>query len=330
MKKQLELAVNPQEFGIDENQAISITNGLSQILEERKTLEIQYNEIIQLDITEIKTLKLAVELRKQIKNNRTKGIETWHKTNKEFFLRGGQFVDAIKRKVIAESERMEEQLEKIEKYQALVCYGFEECMIILNSYQENLEKERLAKLQQERLSAISQYVIDTAGLDLANMTDDVWNAYFSTKKQQYQDKLELEIKLENERKAKEEADRIENERARIENDKLKKEAEEREKEVQREREEQAKKQKEIEDKLKKEAEEKTRLENEIKLQKQKELDIEKEKIEIENERKRQEKNKKFNDWLKENNYNQTTDDWIKKDDSTIELWRKVKISEIKI
>lgn len=312
MTKEIITQVNPQEFGIDENQAISITNGLSHVLEERKILESQYNEVIRLDITEPKTLKLATELRKQIKSNRTKGIETWHKANKEFFLRGGQFVDAIKRKVIAESERMEEQLEKIEKYQ------------------ENLEKERLAKLQQERLLAISQYITDTTGLDLANMTDDVWNAYFSTKKQQYQERIELEIKLENKRKAKEEADRIENERIRTENEKLKKKAEEIEKAAQKEREEQIKKQKEIENKLKKEAEEREKIENELKIQKQKELDLEKEKIELENERKRQEKNKEFNDWLNNNNYNQSTDEWVKVDETTIELWRKTKVAELKI
>ena len=103
------MKVDPKEFGLEESKANELTSGLTTILEERKVLIDSYIETIKLEITE-DNLPIFKELRLQIRDNRTKGIEPWHKVNKQFFLTGGRFVDAIKNKEVAENERMESKL----------------------------------------------------------------------------------------------------------------------------------------------------------------------------------------------------------------------------
>ena len=95
MTKQITTTVDPKQFGLEESKATQMLQGLTPIFEEREILSEQYRDIITKEIDE-QTSKEARELRLKIRDNRTKGIEKWHKANKEFYLRGGQFVDAIK------------------------------------------------------------------------------------------------------------------------------------------------------------------------------------------------------------------------------------------
>lgn len=200
--------INPETFGLNNDTADSIIKDLPSILEERKPLADQYNEVIRMDIENPATAKRAKEVRLLIKNNRTKGIEAWHKATKEFFLKGGQFIDAIKRKEIAENERMEEALEKIEKHQ------------------EIKEKQRIDALQSERIEIIKQYVDDTTGLQLGVMEQDMFEAFLSAKKAAYNDRIAQQQREEEERKAKQLAEENERKRLKEENDRLLKEAEE--------------------------------------------------------------------------------------------------------
>jgi hypothetical protein len=170
-----------EQFGLDEQMAKEITKDLPAIIQERNILFIQYSEIIKLDIDDPKTSKKASELRKLIKNNRTQGVEKWHKSNKEYFLRGGQFVDAIKNKEVAENKRMEDSLESIEKHQ------------------EILEAQRMDKLNKERINLVLPYLEDVIGLRLCDMEQDVFDAYFTAKKNAYESKIEQERKAEDER-----------------------------------------------------------------------------------------------------------------------------------
>lgn len=255
--------VSPTDFGLTEETAQTITKGLAQILSEREVLAVQYNEVITLDINDPKTAKKAKDLRVLVRNNRTKGIETWHKANKEFYLRGGQFVDAIKRKEVVENERMEEALEQIEKHQEL------------------LEKKRIADLQALRQTMIAEYIENSDKMDLGNMQNDVWEAFYAAKKKEFEDRKEAERLAEIERekeierqetirtnreallpfsqwienfssidfetvdlvevlsaaKKAKEKDEAEKEAQRIENERLKKEAEEREAKAEAERKE---------------------------------------------------------------------------------------------
>lgn len=172
--------VNPKEYGIEEAKAGEIMGSLPQIIEERKPLTEQFNEVIRLDIEDPETGSKAKELRLLIQKNRTQGINVWHKTNKEYFLKGGNFVDAIKRKEVAVNERMESDLIKIEKHEELK------------------EQARLAAIQEERVKILEPYVEDAAERDLSEMPADVWEAFLTSKKKEHEEKIEAEKKAQEE------------------------------------------------------------------------------------------------------------------------------------
>jgi colicin import membrane protein len=186
--------VNPVEFGLDEKKAVEITSGLTQILEERKTLTEMYSEVINLEITK-ENLDKFRELRLKIRDNRTKGIEKWHKSNKEFWLRGGQFVDAIKNKEIAENERMENNLMENEKFF------------------ERLEAKRIEELKIQRAELCQLYSeFIPLSVDLGTLSDEDFNNLLNGAKLQYNAKIEQlkkeeEARIENERLNKLEQDR---------------------------------------------------------------------------------------------------------------------------
>ena len=209
--------VDPKQYGLEESKATQMRAGLTPIIEERMILAEQYQRVITQELNDA-TLKEARELRLKIRDNRTKGIETWHKANKDFYLRGGQFVDAIKKVEVLENERMEDNLLSIEKHF------------------ENIEKEKQEVLHNERIALITPYVDDTIGLDFRTMQDDVFEAFLSAKKSAYEARIEAERLAEEQRieSARIEAERIEAQR--IENARLKKEAEEKEEQLKAERE----------------------------------------------------------------------------------------------
>lgn len=242
------VVVNPSEYGIEESKVSELLGNLPQIKLERESLQSVFDTIVKLDIEDPNTSKLAKELRSKIRDNRTKGIIVWHKTTKEVFLRGGQFVDAIKNKEIAVNERMEEVLEEIEKYAELK------------------EATRLAEITKVRISELTPYVeFVPFGINLGVLTDDQYKTVFNGAKLQFEAKEEAEKaeakRLEDERleqiKRQIEID-AENERVRLENEKLKEEAEAKEKEQEAER----KKQAEILAKQKADAEAKAKVEKE--------------------------------------------------------------------
>ena len=224
------IQVNPTEFGIEETKANELMGNLPQIKKERSILEQQYEEVVMLDIEDAETSKRARELRILIRDNRTKGIDKWHKTTKEVFLRAGQFVDAVKRKETAVNERMEENLETIEKH-------FE--------IKEAKRKQELSETRIAELQPYSEFV--PLGLNFGEISNEEYAKIFNGAKLQYDAKIEAERlaeeeRVEAERKAEEE--RIEAEKAmikareeqRLENERLKAEADKREKEIQAERE----------------------------------------------------------------------------------------------
>lgn len=264
--------IDAKQYGIEETKANELIGNLPQIQSERLVLEQQYKDVIELDIEDLNTSKIAKELRLKIVKNRTQGIGVWHKTTKDFFLKGGQFVDAIKRKEEAVNIQMEETLEAIEKHA------------------ENKEKERLELLQQERLKKIEPFLENTFGLDLANMSDEMFENFLLGSKSKHEAKIEAE-RLEAERIEKERLAEIERQKAiEAENLRLKKEAEEKEKALEKERKEQAEKEAKLkaenEAKIKTEQEKqaKERAEAEAKLKTEREA---KEKLEAEIESKKQ-------------------------------------------
>lgn len=288
-----EIESQATEFGIEPQKAANLIGNLPQIQSERAELEKQYEEIIKMDIENVETSKLARELRIRIRDNRTKGILVWHKTTKDYFLKGGQFVDAIKRKEEAVNSRMEEALEQIEKH----------LEIKIAKQKEELKNKRI-----EELSLYREFV--PFSLDLAELSEEEYAKVYKGAKLQYEADLiekqrEEEQRLEAERLQKiynnnkmalmpycefidnfdmldfhnltdvEISDFIEDakeKKAKVaaEREEANRRAEEAERLMREERIIQEAERKKLEDKLRKEREEKERLEQEIKKKKQEE------------------------------------------------------------
>lgn len=88
-------------------------------------------------------------------------------------------------------------------------------------------KKRLDALQIERAKMLENYIEDAYDRNLADMEEDVWNAYCTAKKKEFDDRIAAEAKAEADRIAKEKAEAKEREHIRKENERLKAEAEER-------------------------------------------------------------------------------------------------------
>jgi hypothetical protein len=194
--EEVEPIINEYEkYEINKTMAVDLAKGLPSIIKERENLLSQVDTILALDKDDPKTAKKAAELRKQIKNNRTQGFEKWRKTTKEVYLRAGQFIDALGKREIFINEQAEDKLEMIEKHA------------------ENLEKQRLEALQDERKMAIAPYVDENFSYpDLSNMDQEVFEAYLSTKKSSFEAKIAAEKKAEEEILERERIQNLHNER----------------------------------------------------------------------------------------------------------------------
>ena len=69
----------------------------------------------------------------------------------------------------------------------------------IENFFEIQEQKRLEELQKERTEKISPYLEDAHERRLSDMEDDVWDAYFHSKKKEYEDRIEAEKKAEEER-----------------------------------------------------------------------------------------------------------------------------------
>lgn len=267
--------IDSNEFGIEKKKATSIESSfLPKKIETDGFLEV-YNSILTLDIEDSETSKKARELRLKLVKVRT-GISEIHKTEKAFFLASGKYVDALKNKLTAPVEQMEEKLSEIEKYQ------------------ENKEKERKAKLKEERLSLLFPYEVDVTFVDIENMGDDQFDNFLNVNKAAYEAKIEAERIAEEKRIEEEKAKEAERIRLQEENIRIKKEREELEKKQEEERQKKEKellkikqeaelKQKEQEDILIKEREKAAKIEAELKKERE-----EKERKQAEEDRLKQE------------------------------------------
>ena len=228
--------INPKEFGLTDETAKTIKMQFAPMLEKMVELENEFNDVMSLPIEDVETPKKAYELRRKFVKVRT-GTAEIHKAQKAFYLNGGRFVDGWKNAQLFASQNKEEQLEAIEKHA------------------ENLEKERIDALNNERVELIRPYVEDTTVLNLGIMQDDVFDAYLFAKKKDFNDRIKAEKKAEGERIEKEKAEAERLEAQRLENLKLKAEAEAREKEIEAERKKELAERMAIEEKARKERDE---------------------------------------------------------------------------
>jgi colicin import membrane protein len=175
--EQVEPPVNPVEYGVSTEMANDLMADLPTVKSQRQELLREYDAVMALDPDDSETAVKARELRIAFQKNRTQGILKWHERAKEVFLRGGQFVDAIKRKEIAINETHESELQKIERRQ------------------EILEAERKEKIRQDRMIILNELESPEVH-GLAEMTQEAFETYVmgirARKAQEEQQRLERE------------------------------------------------------------------------------------------------------------------------------------------
>lgn len=195
MENQIELAVKPEAFGVIEVKK-GIESKVTTIRKERDVLAQSYLEIMQMDINDPKTAKLARDTRLLILKNRTQGFEPSRKADKEVPLRLGQFIDSVYNAEITENRRMEDELEKIEKHQ------------------ENLLKQAKEALQKKRVELVQVYLQEgvSVTIDLSEMDEEVFEAFLAAKKNAFEARIAAEKKAEDERLERERIQKLHNDR----------------------------------------------------------------------------------------------------------------------
>lgn len=217
-KKQIKIdgliPVDATQYNVEATTAAGIAAAFVPMLYTMTEMEKEFNAIVVLPIADKDTVKKARELRLRYVKVRGE-VDDAHKAGKAKILRDGKLWDAWKNTGISASEGKEEKLKSIEKHA------------------ENLEKERLERLQLLRVALLADYVENASDLMLSSMPDDVFEAYLTTKKQQFEDRKAAELKAEQDRIAREKAEAEEREAQRLENEKLKADAIEKQKEIDR-------------------------------------------------------------------------------------------------
>lgn len=184
-------------------------------------------DLVVTDASQTELIEKAESGRKLIKAKRCE-IERTRKELKESALQEGRCIDGIANVLKSLIEPIEKHLEQ----QA--------------TYIERMEAEYKESIRRERFEKIREYIqLPNTQYDFLNMTDEMYNLLYESKKKAHEEMIENQkileaAKIENARKAAEEQERM-----RIENERLRKEAEEnriaREKEAEKQRKEMEKK-----------------------------------------------------------------------------------------
>ena len=254
MKTKITVINVQKEFGLEENKAKEIEALYFPMIKAINEFEPDFNKIVSQEPS-IELMPIARELRLKIAKMRVLADKA-RKGAKEEFLRANKAIQGAYNTFEYAVKSKEEKLLAIEKYA------------------ENLELERIAKLQKQRLSEIIQFVDENAILpELGNMSEEVWNGFLIGTKKTYNDKIKAEKEAERQRIEAEEAERQRIAEIERENKRLAEEVKEKERLAQIER-----KKREEEEKLriKKENKEKQRLAK-IEAEKEKQRQIEKQK-----------------------------------------------------
>ncbi|MES2592364.1 MAG: hypothetical protein V4608_10795 [Bacteroidota bacterium] len=198
--------INPAEYGVEESKATQIAEQFKPMLDKMVELEVEYNEVLKLDIDDVMTPFKAKEVRLKYVKVRT-GTAAIHKTQKDFYLQAGRFIDGWKNAQLFASNGIEAKLEEIEKHY------------------ENKEKARIATINSERIALLLPYDFDGSAMNLGTMEQNVWDNFLSGTKLNYEAKIAEEKRLELEAIEKQNAEIRERARIAEENAKLKAEAE---------------------------------------------------------------------------------------------------------
>jgi hypothetical protein len=171
----------PELKSIEISKAEQIKAVFIPLSDQLLAFEERYNEIVNESEKEVTTglVSAAKRLRLDISKIRI-STEKTRKTQKEEYLRAGKAIDGVANIVKWAVVDKEKKLESIEKHF------------------ENLEKERLEKLERDRHGMLSPYC-DMLPDGLSIMSEEVFDAFLNAKKKEYEDRIAAEKKAEEER-----------------------------------------------------------------------------------------------------------------------------------
>ena len=196
------IKVDHTEYGLEEKKAQDIANMFKPMLDQMESLEVQYNEVIAMEMSPERQQQ-ARDIRLAYVKVRT-GTDKIHKALKAFYLQGGRFVDGWRNAQRMASLGNEEKLKEIEEYY------------------ERQEKERVARLYEERSQELRQYT-EFIPMELGEMDKAVWDNYLAGAKHTHEETKRIEGKMEEERQSAQRKIEAREKRERAELDRLRKE-----------------------------------------------------------------------------------------------------------
>lgn len=211
-----ELVNIEKEYGVSKSRADEITNVFAPMTEMLRSFEKDYDEVVKEADEEVtkEVIVKAKRLRLDIRKVRTTA-EKAHKETKSEALRWGKAIDGVKNILKYAVEEKENNLKKIEEHF------------------ENIERERMEKLQRERENALIELEMEVKGMQFGDMPEPAWEVFLAGAKDTYNKKKEAEKKAEEDRIAQEKKKEEERKRIEEENEKLKKQQEKMEKEAEK-------------------------------------------------------------------------------------------------
>lgn len=209
-----EITKNPlvqilETSGIEKTKGEIVLEKFTTFFQQASEWEAKVKALVITDASQVREMKMAREGRLALRDIRLVAEKTKDKL-KEDSIREGRFIQAIYNLIEGTVSPLEKELLEKEKFA------------------ENMEKERLAKLQKERAEMIAPYS-NPANHYLDGLSDSEFEELFQNLKFGYEARIEAGKKAEQERIEKEKADAAERERIRLENEQLKKEVDEKEK-----------------------------------------------------------------------------------------------------
>lgn len=170
-KGEIVVVINPADFGVAVDKAAVIESSFLELSIERNSLRDEYAQVMKQGKT-LTSCKQAKELSKRVGKNRTRTMATY-KVEKEVYLRGGQFIDALRNRDVKINTNMEEKLDEFAEYF------------------EKIEADRLIQLAIDRDLELRKYT-EVVPAALGTMMDDVYDFYLTSAKKAFEDKAELE------------------------------------------------------------------------------------------------------------------------------------------
>lgn len=203
-----ELAAYVSQTGLDAIAAKSLQQGFAPLFDQATKWRRQAADVRVTDVSQVREMKLARELRLAIKDTRVSS-DRLRKAMKEGILRQGKAIDGCHAVI------------------EFICAPIEEDLLKQEKFAEEQEKARVARLTAERTEAVAPYDANIANFyRLGEMADADWNALFETVKRTFETKVEQARLAEEARKAALAAEEVAKAAQAAENDRLQAEVEE--------------------------------------------------------------------------------------------------------